>query len=232
MSELKRLRDAFRSACSVAEGRHPADETWYRLAADELSVVEKAEVLDHVLECPRCADIHRALLELRRGAHDFDPGAPMPAAAMRRTRRRWTPRMWLVPGAVATAAAALILGVALIDRSGPIGDGSARPDHTVRSAARADELRPLEPVGLIRSRPAELSWQAPDAASVFVVELLDGSGELLWTSDEVAAAAVTLPADLDLPDGRYYWRVHSFGVGPDAEQVSELVAFDLRTSRR
>lgn len=232
MTELERLRRAFRSSCSDSGDDHPDEETWCKLASDELSAAEKSTVLDHVLTCPRCADVHQALLEVRSGAHDFDAQAPKPATRGRRGQWLGLSRMWFLSGALATAAGAIVLSVAPIDWTGTSRSRAPGTDHVMRSAAAANELQPAAPIGVVRSEPAEFSWHAPETATVFVVELLDGDGELVWSSDEVNAPSASWPTDINLDDGRYYWRVHSYGLGPEAEQESELVTFELRVRAR
>jgi hypothetical protein len=103
------------------EHAHPDDATWERMICEESPADERERVLEHVLECRECAEIYRALLEVRREAAAFDPGAvrapaPRPDADAEPSARRSSARWYAL-----AASIVLVAGVtALLWRPRPV----------------------------------------------------------------------------------------------------------------
>ncbi len=217
------LRTAYRAAC---EGRtdHPSDETWERLAMDEISAGEREAVLEHVASCTECADIYRGLRILAAEAHSFDPGAPEPARTgatpipLRRGRN-------LLVGAATLAAA---VGLALVLR--PLLGPSQDPAPVVRSSA-VTQPRPVAPGPGPVSLPVVFRWQPVEGARGYVVEVFGDDGTKVWTGPETTANELGFPGDAGLVPGRYYWRVTA--VSAEGRRLpSELVAITVAGTRR
>src|SRR5205814_7921672 len=108
----------------------------------------------------------------------------VPRTASRAPLRR--PNRW-VYGGLAAAAALLLITVLPLSRPGP----SPPPGPTVattppddsRSPVRAAPV-PLEPTGILAVPPRAFRWRAMAGASRYRVELSNGSGELVWRSEE------------------------------------------------
>lgn len=59
-----------------APGAHLTEDDWVRFAADELDAPARTRAADHIDACADCAEVFRALSQLREGAVAIDPGAP------------------------------------------------------------------------------------------------------------------------------------------------------------
>jgi len=82
-------------------------------------------------------------------------------------------------------------------------------------------------VGRVQRAPDGLSWRAVQGARGYVVELLDGDGELLWKSEELSTVQAPWPkAEAGTP-GRYYWRVLAVPEGGGEAVPSPLKAIDI-----
>lgn len=228
MFDLTTLRRAYRISGDSADGLdalHLSEDRWERLACDELDPLEREAALDHILSCPLCSDTYRALQELRREAATFDPGVAVPAGGTP-APDSWRRRLWGGIGVLA-AAAAVTLVVVL---PGFRGERATDPERDVlRSAGTHSALTPVAPVeeGVSRRQksPVVLRWRADDGPRLAVVEILDATGELLWTSRPTEDTEVSWPA-ADAPPGRYFWRVVAASSDGDAA-ASELVSFEL-----
>ena len=73
------LQRRYRAQISAdGAGTHPSEDDWVRFSCDEVDDDERARLADHVVTCAACADVFRALAEVRAGASAFDPDAPVP----------------------------------------------------------------------------------------------------------------------------------------------------------
>jgi hypothetical protein len=227
MADLQTLRRAYRSAGSEGDSIHLSEDRWERLACDELSPQERETVLDHILSCPQCSEIHRALGVLRAGATSFDPGAPEPAGST--VPRTLLPRnLWGGVGLLA-AAAAVTLAVVLPTFN---PDAPDTGQQVLRSAGESASATPVSPVD------DEVAWQAEagivlrwtlDAAAPAMVEILDADGELVWSSPETTETEITWSPELPPEPGLYYWLVMVTSAG-DEKVRSDLVTFELTAS--
>lgn len=222
MTEIERLRTAFKvTGPSEPEG-DLSEQQWESLACGELDHGDYEAALDHILGCNRCTDIHQSLLVLKEHAHGFDRGAPVPYVISKPSRRRW-----VFSGILAAAAMLLVV----IFR--PLGPGLTNPgpstpfDPILRSPQVGQSATPLSPVGQTSMSSVVFSWSPSPIARVSIVQLIDDDGELVWTSQETESTSIDWPIDVAQSPGRYYWRVLSLGEAGDGEQASDLVAFDL-----
>jgi hypothetical protein len=218
MADDQRLREAYAGAQARAGGDHPSDETWERLALDELPAAERDALMDHVTRCPSCAGLYRGLRELESEARTFDPGVPKP-----RARRRLASPAWY---AGLAAAAVLIIAFLL-----PFRQPTSRPTDPglVRSPVSAAP-EPVRPIGPLSARPARLEWRELAGADGYRVELWNGGP--VWSQDGIEGTSVALPGDVALSPGVvYYWKVTALA-GPDrrlsSDVASPLVSFEIQ----
>jgi len=227
MAELERLRDAYLEI-APADAEHLGDEQWERLACDDLESAERETLLDHILSCSQCSRTYRALLAVRREGHTFDPGAPRPTVE-REMARSWRWRGMLLGLA---AAAAVIMGVLVVEPrlgTGPAPPAS-QPPVTLRSVGSVAGPALVAPLGTLAGTPGELSWRPVEGARGYVVELLDGDGELVWKSEELKVTSTPWPRKIAAAPGRYYWRVLAIPEGGGEPAASDLESFDVEVS--
>lgn len=227
MAEPDDLRTAY-AAASSGEGEHLSEERWERLACDELKPAEQEVALGHVLSCVECTQAYRAVLAIREEAHAFDPGAPRPRpAAVVNRRPAW--RRVLVGLATAAALISVFFLVRPLVRSSPPGPGGSQP-ITLRESGPLAVPVLVSPVGRVPRAPDGLYWRPVQGARSYVVELLDGDGELLWKSEEVTAIHTPWPQGVAEALGRYYWRVLAIPDAGGEPTPSSLQAFEIGVS--
>ena len=227
MTEVEDLRGAFRHSFSGDASEHLSEDLWEALALGELGPGDRDNAIDHILECPECADVHRALLVVRSGAAAFDPDAPAvvePSHGGPSTKSRWWGGL-----SVFALAATIVLAVVLPLRTpteAPTGPGPM----VLRSSGESSPIRPLSPVdevvGWQTIGELVLRWEAEDELGPFVAEILDADGELIWSSPQTMDAEVLWPAELTDQPGRYYWRVLAVD-SANGSIASDLASFDL-----
>lgn len=157
-----RYRDVLRDRPSA--GEHPSEETWVRLSCDELSADEQARLADHVVACAECAEVFRAVGDVRAGAAVFDADAPPAAAVVTSARPGWFQL-------AAAAAVLLALGSAAWWQQAAGRDGGAvaqvdSPSAAPTAAATATPAAVSGAPGSAPTPPAPLtpSWAALPAA--------------------------------------------------------------------
>jgi hypothetical protein len=194
---------------------HPDEEAWVRLAAHELPPDETQALADHLARCSDCGQIYRALADLQQGARAFDPAVP----AQPHTTARPNVLAW----GGGLAAAAVVAWVMVRPLPPPVSPPPASTE--VRGGAEA--AVPVRPVGALTARPAVFEWRPAADARAYRVQLLDAQGENIWSSAEVTATTVTLPADLVLRPGRHYWQVLAVPAGGGQISASPMADFDV-----
>lgn len=225
MTEIERIRTAFRvTDPNEAEG-HLSDQQWESLACGELDHGDSEAALDHILSCRQCTEIHQSLLVLREHAHEFDPGAPVP-----NTPRKPSHRGWVFSGILAVAATLFIIILRPLGPDTTNNGPSAAFDPILRSSQWEQAAIPLSPVGQTSMSSVVFSWTSSPTAPISIVQLIDNRGEVVWTSQETETTSIECPDDFALRPGHYYWRVLSLGGAAGGEQASDLVAFDLTES--
>lgn len=223
MAELETLRKGYAAVLSP-EGAHLGDERWMALAGDELNPAERADAIDHILSCAECTLLYRGVLGVRMEAGGFDPGAPAGRVDRGAGLPGW--RRILIGVAAAAAVVAALAVVRPLLSPGP-GPAPGKRTITLRAARTPEGPSLVAPLGPVAEPPDSFSWRPVPEARGYVVELLDGDGELLWRSGEVAGAMVPWPATVERPPGRYYWRVLSIPEEGGAAVGSPLESFDL-----
>ncbi len=222
MTEIERIRTAFRvTDPDEAEG-HLSEQQWESLACGELGHEDHEAALDHILGCRRCTEIHQSLLVLREHAHAFDPGAPVPDITRKPSRRGW-----VFSGILAVAATLFIIIFRPLGPDMTSNGPSAAFDPILRSSQWEQPAVPLSPIGQTSMSGIVFSWTSSPIAPVSIVQLIDNRGEVVWTSQETENTSIEWPGDLAKQPGHYYWRVLSLGGAVGGEQASDLVAFDL-----
>ncbi len=222
VTEIERLRTAFRVGGFDETEGHLSEEQWESLACGEFEHGDRVAALDNILGCRQCREIHQSLLVLREQAHTFDSGAPVPEITRRPSRRGW-----VFPGILAVAATLFLVLFLPFDPSLTNHGPSAPLGPILRSSQWERTATPLSPVGPTSMSGVVFSWTPSPIAPVSIVQLIDDGGEVVWTSQETETASVDWPEDIVLRPARYYWRVLSLGGAAGGEQASDLVAFDL-----
>jgi hypothetical protein len=162
------LRREYRGSKGEAPGLHPEPEELERIVNGGGSEADRLVLLEHVLQCPTCGpelDLLRAASEGARAAQRHTPAA------------RWL---------ALAAAALLVIGFgALTLRSRRIVPGA----DVMRGRTAAMSL--IEPdSGAILGSPIRMTWHAVENATIYRVELLSTSGDLLgaWTTRDTTLA--------------------------------------------
>jgi hypothetical protein len=218
------LRDLYAGHTRTATP-HVEEAAWERLALDGCSPGERERVLDHVVRCAECASVYRGLVELESGARAFDPEAPA-RPVLREADIGLGLRPWGFLGGMAAAAA--VVWVLARPALAPAPVAVSSPELT--RGAEASRPRAVEPVGRLSTAPESFRWEPQPGARAHRIEVLDASGELLWTSAELEGVTLAWPAGLKLvKPGIYYWQVvavPSSGRAADAV-ASPMVSFEL-----
>jgi hypothetical protein len=218
------LRDVYaRQARSVPP--HLSEETWERLALGLAGGPERELAIAHVVRCTECAAVYRGLATLETGARAFDPGAPA-RPVLRGSDPGLSLRPWGFLGGVAAAAAVvwLLARPAIAPTPAPAGTPA------VTRGTEPAVPRALEPVGRLAAAPTAFRWSPLATARAHRLQLLDGSGELLWTSLDVTGTSLAWPSAVAAKPGTYYWQV--IAVAPNGRAVDEvtspMVSFEIR----
>ena len=188
MDSKMSLIETYRSSRPADRQSCPTPEALSDLAAGQGTTADA----DHVAGCGACAEEVRLAFALSEELEMASRSQP--------TRPRWAP--WLVAAALfAALAGVLFQAISGVDVLSP---------QVLRSGGEAVEegYEPAngEPLAEV---PQRLVWPGGASGEHYRVLLFDASATLLWTSDEVAAPSVELPADLraTLGPGEYSWRV-------------------------
>lgn len=197
------LRAAYRQAHPTAASPHVSGVQWEQLTCGELSPSERDHLLTHIFSCPPCQQVHRSLLQVRAEAPAFDRLADGDAVA--------TPvaRKWMYLGTL--AAAAVIAAAVFVDLR-PL---RSRPDDVVRTGAARATLTLLVPAADQVLSNRQLSWQPVDGADEYEVRVSAADGGAVWTA-RVPSSAASIPQQVAMPAGRYYWQVTAIRDGAAA----------------
>jgi hypothetical protein len=186
---------------------HLDEDTWERLAMNQLAAPARAEALRHVMACARCRTIYRGVLALEESAREAGLGPPRRAAPATR---------WLLAGGATLAAVAAVLLVWW-----RIGTSDAPSGPALRGAPAVITVR-----AVARIEPGrELSWAAVAAAHRYRVEIFAEDGQPVWLG-ESAAPSIAWPAAASTP-GAYRWRVEALDEGGAVVARSPLTAVEL-----
>ena len=227
LTDLEDLKRAF--AGRVAEP-HPEEESWERFAREELSEPERLALIDHALQCGRCARILRVISAIER---------PADAGPLELTHRRQSasPRRWLRPGrtrwATAAMAATAALAAMLLLATAVPWLVARLALHRVEAEMRGDgvgvrSVEILAPTGVSTQKRPVFRWSAMPNAETYRVHLFREDGVPVATSEPIAALELSAERFLaELPAGRYVVRVEALR---DSAPVgsSPLSAFEIR----
>ena len=224
MADDATLRRAYAARAAASPSKHPDEAAWERVACGEMDPAERERTLDHIARCAECAQVWRALSQLRREARSFDAGMLRAEGSGRRA----IVVPWILSGLAAAAAVAAV-SVMLMPAARP---PSPAPSEATRSGSDTNRPRPLSPIGLVVA-PTEFRWEAVAGARAYRVRLFRDE-VLLWSSGETARTSLAWPASLQLQPGRYFWQVvaiPSWSRG-DADQIaSEPALLEVGSGR-
>jgi hypothetical protein len=223
--EVRRLglvRGALGAAEMGAEGgpECPEDDLLAALAAGELQVGSRSDLMVHLSSCRSCratvASLSTALAD------------PAVAAAKTAADRPWGRRLTRL----AVPAAAAVLLIAVLGRQGDDARPSAKDVHLSEpSPHRAPVTQvfsdpvPLSPRG-VGDRPVWLRWTAVAQADLYRVTLYQSDGQTLYQR-ELRDTATAVPDSIRLiPGSSYFWRVEA-RTGWDRWVASEWEQFTI-----
>ena len=102
------------------------------------------------------------------------------------------------------------------------------PSVTARDGSRGQVLDHLTPArDSIGSAPSRFSWTPVEGADRYAIGIWNEVDVLVWRDDHVPATSVTLPREVQLEPGTYFWLVSALR---DGQQLAEsgLSAFVVR----
>lgn len=179
----------------------------------------RPRVVGHLAACDACAGLYAEIVRTAPAAAEparFDAAAFVPRGleAARRGRRSSGARAWWVAGLAAAAGLALTV---LVWPPGP------EPESTVRGARAFQALLPSGPV----ARVDAFTWDAPEGAESFRIEIADESGALVHEMRVTGRRAV-LPAEAAArlrPGVRYTWLISRLDARGDTIESAPAVGF-------
>ena len=81
----------------------------------------------------------------------------------------------------------------------------------------------------IGAAPTRFTWTAIDGADLYAIGIWNEVDVLVWRQDNIPSTSVTLPADVHLEPGTYFWAVSALREGSQIAE-SGLAAFVVRTA--
>lgn len=211
-------------------GGCPAPEDLVRFVEEGAGRKARARMMEHVADCPDCAQILQSVLrlsgEIDRLAGASEAGQSRPTDVAGKNEERLRPRTFL-GRRPAVAVLAGLIGLTIItfsvirlsERSAV--RGTIGPEIKLISPKKGDSLA-VEDVRFV--------WEAVPKASCYLVELFGRSLEKVWRSDPLPDPRAELPSEAgeSLHEGEtYFWRVTAV-LGDGQEMVSKLAEFSIR----
>ena len=130
-----------------------------------------------------------------------------------------------------STAAAVLVTMSLscaqsASRHEPAPSGASSRNDS-RSSANIDHLTPAR--DSIGSSPSRFVWTKIDSANSYSIGVWNEVDVLVWRQNNIPTTSVTMPEDVRLDPGTYFWSVSALR---DGQQVAEsgLAAFVVRTS--
>jgi hypothetical protein len=167
---------------------HPSAEQMAAYLEGRLARAEHDAVVDHLCDCPACR------LEARdaRALH----------VGVRRTRRP----LWIT--IASTLAAGLLFMIVPTLRSPPAPSTIERNTDTRIPADAIPRIDVLAPgsEGELSARGLKFQWRAESVDVEYSMSLQDSSGHIVWSAT-TADTTLTLPADVTVRPGLYFWTV-------------------------
>lgn len=93
------------------------------------------------------------------------------------------------------------------------------PEPAVEVEQRMPTINHVAPArDSVGVKPTRFEWTAAESADRYVIVIWDDIDRLMWRNDRVQGTSVTLPDDVELGFGTYFWMVTAFREGkPVAE---------------
>jgi hypothetical protein len=105
-------------------------------------------------------------------------------------------------------------------------NGDAR-QQTPGRGRNIDHVAPVR--DSIGAAPTRFTWTAIDGAELYAIGIWNEVDQLIWRQDNVPTTSVTLPDDVRLEPGTYFWTVSALREGSQIAE-SGLAAFVVRTA--
>lgn len=187
--------------------------------AGNLSEAETEAFEAHYLTCPRCQTELRLGAGIRELLPEVRTQGGIPKIHDGKRTGKWFRRhAWI--GAGAAAAAAVLIGVILLEPAGR--EPLPHREGTSETSDVPDVETPRGDVVAVQT----FRWTAVPEADLYRVTLYDDAGDVLW-QEETAASNLALPDTLELTLGALYlWQVDA-RVAWDRWVSSELVRFTI-----
>ena len=122
--------------------------------------------------------------------------------------------------------AALIAATAACTPSAAKTGGDVR-EQAPNRARNVDHISPAR--DSIGPAPTRFVWTAIEGADLYAIGIWNEVDVLVWRQDNVPSTSVTLPDDVRLEPGTYFWMVSALRQGSEIAQ-SGLAAFVVRTA--
>lgn len=125
----------------------------------------------------------------------------------------------------------LLTAVALITAATACTPSAARnggaPAQTGARGRNVDHILPAR--DSIGAAPTRFTWTAIDGADLYAIGIWNEVDVLVWRQDNITSTSVTLPDEVRLEPGTYFWAVSALREGSQIAE-SGLAAFVVRTS--
>lgn len=124
------------------------------------------------------------------------------------------------------AVAAFIAAAAACTPSAAKNGGDVR-QQTPSRARNVDHVSPAR--DSVGAAPTRFSWTAIEGADLYAIGIWNEVDVLVWRQDNIPSTSVTLPTDVRLEPGTYFWSVSALREGSQIAE-SGLAAFVVRTA--
>lgn len=105
-----------------------------------------------------------------------------------------------------------------------------REEPRTPSPGRGRNIDHLAPArDSIGAAPTRFVWTAIDGADLYAIGIWNEVDQLIWRQDNIPSTSVTLPDNVRLEPGTYFWTVSALREGSQIAE-SGLAAFVVRTA--
>ncbi len=204
---------------------HLSDRELAGLLDDDLPFAERERVISHLDQCAAC---RRELGEMQQVVDSYAARQPAPPGATPLVTRSPSRRRWpLVASAGALAAAAVVVAVLVMPRSGSNDDAGVQRVRGAPVLAPDEGRQRITVIGppesaTVFAASTVFSWRST-GADVYRFTLLSERGEPVW-SHETADTTVHVPRTVaPAQPGTYFWRVDAIADGIAATTGARIV---------